>query len=128
MLEQERKYEADESLVLPDLTGTKGVHRVTEPVQRTLQATYFDTPDHRLARVGVSLRRRTGGDDDGWHLKLPTADDPEVRHELRIGLGGAVHTVPARFRRTVSALVGDQELAPVATVTTRRTTRELVKD
>ena len=128
MLEREVKYDADTDLVLPDLTGTKGIARVTDPVERTLEATYFDTPDHRLAAVGVSLRRRTGGDDDGWHLKLPAAVDPEARHELRIPLGRAVHTVPKRFRTTVAGLVGEQALAAVATVTTRRTARLLVSE
>ena len=82
MLEREHKYDVDDRLVLPDLTGIDGVHRVTEPVQRTLQATYFDTPDHRLASVVASLRRRTGGDEDGWHLKLRSADDPRFAASL----------------------------------------------
>ncbi|MDT0377580.1 hypothetical protein RM572_02170 [Streptomyces sp. DSM 42041] len=27
--------------------------------------------DGRLVADGMTLRRRTGGDDEGWHLKLP---------------------------------------------------------
>src|SRR5829696_2942959 len=118
MLERERKYDADPDLVLPDLTGIHGVARVTEPQEHLLEATYFDTPDHRLAAVGVTVRRRTGGEDEGWHLKLPSAEEADARHELRIGLGRAVRTVPKRFRTTVDGLVGDQELSAVATVTT----------
>jgi CHAD domain-containing protein len=128
MLESEHKYDADVDLVLPDLNGIKGVADVGEPREQLLEATYFDTPDHRLAAVGASVRRRTGGDDAGWHLKLPAAEDPDSRHELRIALSRALHMVPKRFRTTVAGLVGDQELSPVATVTTRRIVRRLVDE
>jgi CHAD domain-containing protein len=128
MLESEHKYDADVDLVLPDLAGIEGVAHVSEPREQLLEATYFDTPDHRLAAVGVSVRRRTGGDDAGWHLKLPAAEDPDSRHELRIALSRAVHVVPKRFRTSVAGLVGDQELSPVATVTTRRIVRALVDE
>jgi CHAD domain-containing protein len=128
MLEIEGKYDAELEFDLPDLTGTEGAAGVAEPVELTLEATYFDTPDHRLASAGVTLRRRTGGEDDGWHLKLPAAVDEEARHELRMALGQAVTTVPKRFRTTVTALAGDQELSPVATVTTRRVVRRLLDE
>ena len=128
MLEREHKYDVDDDVVLPALTGIKGVARVTEPREHLLEATYFDTPDHRLAAVGVSLRRRTGGDDDGWHLKLPSAVDPEARHELRIPLGRAIRTVPKRFRTTVQGLAGAQALSAVATVSTRRTVWQLLDE
>ena len=36
-----------------------------------LEAVYYDTPNLRLLAEGVTLRRRTGGEDAGWHLKLP---------------------------------------------------------
>jgi hypothetical protein len=35
------------------------------------EADYYDTDDLRLIRGGITLRRRRGGDDAGWHLKLP---------------------------------------------------------
>ena len=76
----------------------------------------------------MSLRRRTGGDDAGWHLTLPSAVDPDARHELRIPLGRAVHTVPKRFRTTVQGLAGAEGLSAVATVSTRRTVWQLLDD
>jgi len=35
-------------------------------VDHELVATYFDTTDLALAATGVTLRRRTGGEDAGW--------------------------------------------------------------
>ena len=57
------------------------------PVQ-ALDAVYFDTPGKDLARNRITLRRRTGGPDAGWHLKLPEGTrrphrDPRADHRLR---------------------------------------------
>lgn len=78
--EIERKYEADHD-GLPDLTGVPGVTEVVDAGVTHLDATYYDTADERLAADGITLRRRTGGDDAGWHLKLPVA--PGVRDEIQ---------------------------------------------
>ncbi|MGT2464242.1 CYTH domain-containing protein [Sinomonas atrocyanea] len=42
---------------------------------------YFDTADLALAAHGMTLRRRTGGTDAGWHLKI--ALGPGRREEVR---------------------------------------------
>jgi CHAD domain-containing protein len=128
VLEVERKYEAGEGFAVPDLATIPGVARVTDPEEQALTATYFDTTDHRLSGFGITLRRRVGGSDDGWHLKLPSAVEEGERHELQIAAGRAVRTVPKRFRTTVAALTGDQELVPVAEVTNHRTLRRLLDD
>ena len=49
-----------------------------------LDAVYYDTEDFRLAADSLTLRRRTGGDDAGWHLKLPVSAD--VRDEIQAPL------------------------------------------
>lgn len=46
-----------------------------------LDATYYDTVDTRLAAASITLRRRTGGSDAGWHLKFPVG--PGVRDEIQ---------------------------------------------
>ncbi len=44
---------------------------MTSGEHRALDAGYFDTADAALSRAGVALRRRTGGPDEGWHIKGP---------------------------------------------------------
>jgi inorganic triphosphatase YgiF len=128
VLENERKYEAGDDFGVPDLMSVPGVATVTDPLEQVLTASYFDTPDHRLSGWGVTLRRRAGGIDDGWHLKLPSAVEDGERHEIRLALGRAVRTVPKRFRTTLAGLVGEQELVHVATITNHRTVRRLLDE
>src|SRR3954467_10699186 len=85
--EIERKYDSDES-GLPDLTGVGGVAHVLDKGVVDLDATYYDTADERLAAASLTLRRRTGGADAGWHLKFPVA--PGVRDEIRAPLADTV--------------------------------------
>ena len=84
-VEVERKFEADETFSLPDLTGVGEVAAVGDPEEQSLEATYYDTPDLRLLRSRVTLRRRTGGADAGWHVKLPAAGG--ARRELHQPVG-----------------------------------------
>src|SRR4051794_30562988 len=89
--ETERKYEAPAELPDPGQLFGLGVGSQDEV---ELDATYFDTTDLRLARAGVTLRRRVGGEDTGWHLKLPI--DADSRHELQLPLGHS-DSPPPRF-------------------------------
>lgn len=73
-LEVERKYDVDPEGPLPDWAGLPGVARVGEAEVRELDARYFDTVDGALARSRVAVRRREGGPDAGWHVKI-SADD-----------------------------------------------------
>src|SRR5436190_1704042 len=100
-VEVERKYETDSAFTLPDLRDVPGVTRVADPERHTLLARYYDTADLRLARRGVTLRRRTGGTDDGWHLKLPRAKGE--RQEVRRPAGTAADSVPADLAELVIA-------------------------
>src|SRR5262249_60809386 len=70
-IEVERKYSVGADFVMPDLSRAPGVASVTSPRTYHLTAIYFDTPGFRLASARITLRRRTGGTDAGWHLKLP---------------------------------------------------------
>jgi inorganic triphosphatase YgiF len=92
-------------------------------VQR-LAATYFDTDGLRLAGVHITLRRRTGGSDAGWHIKLPVSSD--TRRELHFPLGRATGTVPSRIAALVAEWTQGEPLRPVGRLETRRTVRRLM--
>src|SRR3982074_1795458 len=66
--EREVKLGAGPAFHLPDLNGVVDGIEVTPPEAVRLETVYYDTPDLRLARWGVSLRHRAG---EGWTLKLP---------------------------------------------------------
>ncbi len=126
-LEVERKFDVVESTVSPSFEGIAAVVRVEQSPTQTLDATYFDTPTQDLARNKITLRRRTGGSDAGWHLKLPAG--PEARTEVRAPLDasgpGGHDTVPAELRDVVLAIVRDRPLEPVARITTERESQVL---
>ncbi|MEV0909528.1 CYTH and CHAD domain-containing protein [Streptomyces hokutonensis] len=118
--EIERKYESDES-GLPDLTGVAGVRAVIDKGVANLDAVYYDTTDERLAKASITLRRRTGGSDAGWHLKVPVA--PGVRDEIREPLSD---TVPRTLAGLVRSRVREAELLPVVRLRSDRDLRHLV--
>ncbi|MFI0449432.1 CHAD domain-containing protein [Actinomadura sp. 6N118] len=122
-LEVERKYDAEPEYAVPDLAGLPGVTGVSAPETHHLVATYFDTDDLRLAAHGITLRRRRGGADAGWHLKIPAG--PDSKNELRAPLGRA-QVVPARLASLVAAYTRGKELAPVAMLETSRTVVRLL--
>src|SRR4051795_12617695 len=123
--EVEIKYDVDEAFEVPPLTTLVTGHQHStpvvegEPVTHRLEATYYDTSDHRLAGARLTLRRRTGGDDAGWHLKVPTADG--ARSEVQLPAGRAVRKVPDELQKMVRALTGGAALRPVAEIVTERT-------
>ncbi len=85
-----------------------------------LSATYFDTEDLQLLQHKVTLRRRVGGDDEGWHLKLPVRKD--TRQEVHAPLDEeAAGSVPARLAARVEDITAGQRLRPVAILDTERT-------
>ncbi|MFI9610838.1 CHAD domain-containing protein [Streptomyces sp. NPDC052023] len=118
--EIERKYESDDS-GLPDLTGVAGVAAVLDQGVADLDATYYDTADERLAASSITLRRRTGGSDAGWHLKFPVASG--VRDEIHAPLSDRV---PSTLGALVRSRVRDDDLAPVVRLRTTRDVRHLV--
>ncbi|MER7489241.1 CYTH and CHAD domain-containing protein [Streptomyces sp. NPDC126497] len=117
--EIERKYQSDGS-GLPDLTRVPGVATVLDKGVTHLDATYHDTADQRLAAASVTLRRRTGGSDAGWHLKFPVA--PGARDEIRAPLSD---TLPDELAALVRSRVRDRDLLPVVRLRSDRDVRHL---
>jgi len=127
-LEVERKFDVVDSAVSPSFDGIAAVARVEKSPTQSLDATYFDTPGQDLARNKITLRRRTGGSDAGWHLKLPAG--PDARTEIRMPLDAAEgaaagEPVPGELLDVVLAIVRDRPLEPVARISTERETRVL---
>jgi inorganic triphosphatase YgiF len=122
-LETELKFEVKRDFVIPGLSGLVDASGVTEPEVRLLTASYFDTGDLRLAEAKITLRRRTGGTDAGWHLKLPKSAG--TRREMQLPLDASATAVPAQLRSLVSDQVGDEPLRVVAVLETRRTVRNI---
>ncbi|RTL67821.1 MAG: CYTH and CHAD domain-containing protein [Pseudonocardiaceae bacterium] len=121
--ERERKFEAPEDVRLPDPGELFGL-RVGGHDEVELDATYYDTADLGLARAGLTLRRRAGGDDEGWHLKLPV--DADTRDEIRRPLDPASTAVPEELVGLVRVHTRDAVLEPVAKILTRRRRWQLV--
>jgi inorganic triphosphatase YgiF len=116
-LEIEQKFDVDPGFERPSFDGLAGITEAA-PVAYHLSATYFDTADGRLAAGKVTLRRRTGGTDEGWHLKLPAG---AARREVHAPLGTDELRVPEDLAARVAALTGGLPLAPVARLSTERT-------
>ncbi len=115
--EIEDTYAVDEHTGLPPLEELKRVATVQDDGVRELEATYFDTADLVLARAGITLRRRTGGHDAGWHLKLPMK---KGRLEVHESLSRATKTVPKSLRELLVAHTRGATLRPVVVLHTRR--------
>ncbi len=123
-IETERKYDVGTGFVLPDLAGAGGSVTMAPPDVQLLEATYFDTDDLRLIAAHITLRRRTGGDDAGWHIKLPVGGD--TRRELHFPVGQPGRVVPGEVAAEVARWSGGAPLRPVARLETRRTVHRLV--
>ncbi|QHK20058.1 CHAD domain-containing protein [Pseudarthrobacter psychrotolerans] len=148
-VEVEKKYDVGPDAEVPSLADIPGVARVGEPHVDTLEAVYFDTAGHTLASRDITLRRRTGGVDAGWHLKLTaegprsggetvglgspgggtgtgtgTGTEPQRRRELHAPLGQP-GVVPDSLLAYVLAYLRGEDAAPVVRLETRRTTYPL---
>jgi hypothetical protein len=90
---------------------------------RNMDATYWDTTDATLLRWGITMRIRTGGGDDGWHLKIPVSPTESVngvsiRTELHRDATSA--TPPVEFLELLSSILQGSEVVPIALVHTQR--------
>jgi len=119
-LEVEAKFAVPDTAVVPDLTRLDGVESIASTKTHRMSAIYYDTADLRLTRSKITLRRREGGDDDGWHIKLPGVTG---RLEIHAPLGEMVdgrYEVPEDIVAQVRALVRREDLNPIAQVDNER--------
>ena len=107
-LEREVKLKTGHPFRLPHFPG--------EPLPpRLFTCTYLDTADYRLARLGVTLRRRTEQKRVVWQLTLP-------RHatRLEVEMTSGRPTPPAPLEDLLFALLRREPLTAVAKLQTRR--------
>ena len=106
-VERELKLEAD-GVSIDELGG--------EPLEpRTFMSVYYDTDNHLLLRLGISLRRRIENGKSVWQLKLPRE---ESRLELE-GEGGPAGP-PDELESVLRAPLYGRQLDPVVTLRTHR--------
>src|SRR4029453_7375599 len=97
--EQVDKFEVEPDWVLPQITPlVPAGGRIDQEVRR-LDNTYFDTPSAGLRLFGITLRRRMGGSETGWQLKVPHGT---ARAELQVSSGAK--TLPPTLTRSVAGL------------------------
>jgi CHAD domain-containing protein len=121
-VETERKYDVPDqvrsvALIRPFAVGKARTFR--------LCADYVDTFEHRLVEAGYSLRRRTGGADEGWHLKFPKVGDSRRELHAPLTAGTSAAHVPRALRAEIEDLVGLDVLLPGARLDTERTERDI---
>ncbi|MGH3876411.1 MAG: CHAD domain-containing protein [Actinophytocola sp.] len=120
--ERERKYELPADAELPSLTA---LATSIGPRDEQLDALYYDTLNLRLIRAGITLRKRTGGKDAGWHLKTPAGAD--AREEIHFPLGDS-NTPPDELVALTLGYTRGVPLVPVARIATRRASWRLVDE
>ncbi|MEX5270232.1 CYTH and CHAD domain-containing protein [Kocuria sabuli] len=125
--EVERKYELpDGAKDRVDWSVLQGYTVTDDAVEHRLEAVYYDTADMALHRHQVALRRRRGGSDDGWHVKLR---EKSGRYEAQVPLlSGSPGRMPAAVRHLVEGLSAGHPLHPIATLTTTRRVLSVADD
>jgi CHAD domain-containing protein len=117
--EREVKLAASAAFRMPSLDGLgDDVLTIPHDAER-LQTVYFDTPDFRLARWGVSLRHREG---QGWTTKVPAEDgggDLLIRAEFTFP-GEDAAAPPDEAVDPIRAYVRTASLRPVVRLRTIR--------
>jgi CHAD domain-containing protein len=114
--EQEDKFEVDSDWVMPQITDLVPDGGRLDQQVRELDSTYFDTPGAALRVFGITLRRRVGGSETGWQLKVPSGT---ARTELQSG--SRAKTLPPALAKGVEGLLAGESLDSVAAIMTTRT-------
>lgn len=131
--EIETKFSLHPDTAVPDLASIDGVASVGQTHRFELSALYVDTQDLALTRQKITMRRRTGGKDAGWHIKLPATSAQAGRQEIQAELSEApepvltqVVQVPAQLRDHLRPIIGDADLYVIAQVDNKREETELL--
>ncbi len=95
-----------------------------EPIPpRMFTSTYFDTEQHRLGQLGLTLRKRVEHFHTVWQLKIPSG---VVRLELEIDSGS--RRIPWEFQDLLTAFFRKQEPIQLGKLRTKRKGVQIQKD
>lgn len=95
-----------------------------EPIPpRVFTSTYFDTPQHRLGQLGLTLRKRVERSHGLWQLKIPSG---AIRLELEIGSGS--RDIPWEFHDLLMAFFRNQTAIELGKLRTKRKTLRIMAD
>lgn len=120
--EIERKYAVPDNAPVPSVEDVGPIDAVRADDPLTLDATYFDTDGLALLNSKITLRKRVGGSDEGWHLKLPgDGYRRELHHRLTDG-----DEVPGELLVHLHVALRGRTVAPVVRLTTSRTVFDLL--
>ncbi|UQX89515.1 CYTH and CHAD domain-containing protein [Jatrophihabitans telluris] len=121
MADQEReiesKFDVAPDFLLGDLTSLIGPEDSLAITDNQLVSVYYDTPQADLHRSRLTLRRRTGTSDTGWHLKVPGEG---FRTELRWPLEGNAG-MPEELRRLIAPFTHGIEVTEIIRLRITRT-------
>jgi CHAD domain-containing protein len=109
--EIETKLDIPPGFVVPDL-GKYAARINVDTVN--LRNTYFDTADRDLFRFRLTLRKREGDADTGWHLKVP---GDGFRTEVRAPLGD---DLPVELAELIAPFLSGRSVRPAVRLETRR--------
>ena len=115
--EIETKYDVAPDFVLGDPAALAGPDATVDTRTVELTSAYYDTAEQNLRRSYLTLRRRTGDTDTGWHLKVPGAG---FRTELHWPLAGN-DAPPNELLGLIRPFTGDAPLQQTVTLHTTRT-------
>ena len=115
--EIETKFDVAPDFQIGDLAELAGPDTSVRSQTVQLSSAYYDTAGQNLLRSRLTLRRRTGDADTGWHLKVPGAG---FRTELHWPLAGN-DGVPDELRHLIRPFTGGAELRHTVTLNTTRT-------
>lgn len=114
LIERSIKFDVTDGFGFPDLTDLAPAGAHWDLAEYELEQTYFDCKRAGLDRIGVRLRRRTGGPKPGWQLRSPVS---KIRAEVLDDSGS--EEVPTLLAEACAGVAGSV-LRPVSTVTIKR--------
>lgn len=133
-MEIEAKYRIANAGVLRRLARAPklGDYALGPPAVRTDQDVYLDTPDLKLHRAGLYLRRRENAEGVCIALKqMAAAPDGVLRREeweLRVATGSvAGHRLRDLLARVGQEAIGDADLVPLVTLSQERCARRVTR-